>query len=311
MTKNLLKFNRSKAFSLLELSFVLVIISVIFAGISNGSKIIKSLRLKSAQNLTQNSPVNTINGLVLWLEPTLRDSFISTQAKDGSQLTQWNDINPQATAKYYAVASASPGITYKSESEIYSLPTVSFSGLSSSYFTISTSTSASNNSAIVTPYNAFTFFIVAKLDNSYSSSAAIFLNGDNSSGWGYLVSGSSSSGGTRQLNFPGATNNNAASVNATSNAEIISATYQSAAIDENGSSGTLKLFTNGAEETLTTSSAVSVKTPATSTFYIGNNSNNEAWNGYISELIIFNRALNDSERSLVEKYLAQKYNIKI
>lgn len=319
MKKN---FSYSRAFSLLELSFSIVIISIIFIGIASGTKIIKSLRLKSAQNLTQNSPVNTIDGLILWLEPTMPDSFIASQAKDGTQLTSWYDRNPQANNKYYA--NAGTGVTYKEQSEIYSLPSVKFNAASTSVkFNLSTTTSSSGNTRILTPYNAFTFFAVAKLDPAYSGTLALFCNGS-SGGWGYAVSGSAAAGGTRQLYFPGSgtTSVSVTTANATSNPEIISATYANNSLSSSITSvGSVRLFTNGvgsagngddgSSETLTASSSVIVRLPVGTGFFIGSDLNSDMWNGYISELIVFNRALSDGERRSVEKYLAQKYGIKI
>jgi hypothetical protein len=35
------------------------------------------------------------------------------------------------------------------------------------------------------------------------------------------------------------------------------------------------------------------------------------FNGYLSEIIIFDRALNSEERKSIEQYLSRKYSIKI
>ena len=47
-------------------------------------------------------------------------------------------------------------------------------------------------------------------------------------------------------------------------------------------------------------------------FSIGNDGNNGSnFDGNISEIIFYGRNLNDSERLAVEKYLSQKYQIKL
>jgi type II secretory pathway pseudopilin PulG len=65
------------AFSLIELSIVVLIIGILIAGITQGSRLIQQSKIKTAQNQTTNSPVNSIPDLNLWLETTLDGSVIS------------------------------------------------------------------------------------------------------------------------------------------------------------------------------------------------------------------------------------------
>lgn len=82
-----------RAFSLIELSIVILIIGILIAGVTQGGRIVTQMRLASAKSLTISSPVTSISGLTLWLEPTLEESFIDSEAQDGVGLTNWNDIN--------------------------------------------------------------------------------------------------------------------------------------------------------------------------------------------------------------------------
>ncbi len=282
----------------MELSVIIVIIGLLIAGATQGSRIFTKSRLGSAQTLTTGSTVATTRGLVLWLESSMPESFLESETNDGSQLTTWKDINPQATTKYTATTSASAAITYKYSSDIYSIPSVYFNGTSSAVLTLN---DVSGNTPIFTPNNAFSFFIVSKLEEDSASSKTIFSNG-NTSGWGYGLSGSQNSR-NRNILLNGATDDSSTSATSTTKAEIISATY------EGGSSAAVKLFTNGVAESLT-SNNITVPSPATA-FYIGNKSLASPWKGYISEIIIFNRALSTSERSEIEKYLGQKYGISL
>lgn len=294
-------FQIKKAFSLIEMSIALIVIGILIAAIMQGKNMVSNFRLNSAQSLTNSSPVNSIQGLVLWLEPTMPESFLQNQTTENSQITQWNDISSQATNKYYAFASASSGITYKEVSDIYLLPSVYFSGSTSALFELSTKESSLSSTAIATPNNDFTFFIVAQLRAVSSSfvSSTIFLNGNSAAGWGYAVGGSENSG-KRQIKFLGETDNNVLTATSSAKPEIISATYQRG--------GAIKLFTNGVLESLTSSTSVS-KIPS-GNFYIGNSSSANPWQGYISEIIIFDRVLSDANRQLIEQYLGQKYGIK-
>ena len=73
MKKNI---NRFTGFSLIELSIVIIIIGILVAGITQGSRIIKEARLKTAKTLTESSPVASIRDLTLWLDD------IKTHAKN-------------------------------------------------------------------------------------------------------------------------------------------------------------------------------------------------------------------------------------
>jgi prepilin-type N-terminal cleavage/methylation domain-containing protein len=304
------KFRKKlRAFSLIELSVVILIIGILVAGAAGGAKMINVFRLQTAQTLTLSSPVITTKGLVLWLESSMPESFLSAETEDGAQLTRWLDRNPQVSTKLLATTTASSGITLKAKSNIYSLPAVYFNGSSAAAFTLSNGTS---NVVISTPNSAYTFFIVAKLNDDLASNVkTVFANGS-TEGWGYGVSGTQNNR-SRNLIFAGSSDVTSATANATTKPEIISATYAG------GANGSLQLFTNGTgnagsgaagtSETLSSSSATA-KTPVTA-FYIGNKSSAAAWSGEVSEIIIFNRVLSKKERNQIELYLGQKYNIKV
>jgi prepilin-type N-terminal cleavage/methylation domain-containing protein len=303
------RFLRSKkAFSLVELSVVIIIVGIFIAGATQGAKMVNTFRLQSAQTLTLSSPVVSTSGLVLWLEPTMPESFLDLESVEGSQITKWIDRNPQSTVKLSANGSASAGIVYKEQSDIYGLPAVAFSGSSSAVLTLN---NGSSNIPIITPNSAYTLFVVAKLsDDSSSALKTVFSNGD-SSGWGYGVSGSQNNR-SRNLIFSGSSDVTSATANATTRPEVISALYAG------GAGGNLQLFTNGVGNAGTgeagTSESLSASTATaaspTSAFYVGNKLSAAPWTGLISEIIIFNRTLSTKERNSIELYLGQKYNIK-
>ncbi|MBU6338893.1 MAG: prepilin-type N-terminal cleavage/methylation domain-containing protein [Rickettsiales bacterium] len=60
-----MKKNTYKAFSLIELSIVILVIGILFAGVMQGRSLIQKSRLKTAQSLTKSSPVSGIYGLLL------------------------------------------------------------------------------------------------------------------------------------------------------------------------------------------------------------------------------------------------------
>ncbi len=56
------------AFSLIELSIVILIIGTLIAGVTQGSRLVRISKLRTAQNQTSTSPVSSIDGLALWLD---------------------------------------------------------------------------------------------------------------------------------------------------------------------------------------------------------------------------------------------------
>ena len=63
------------AFSLIELSIVILIISILVAGVTQSSRLVRMMRLSSAVQITNSSDVNSINDIVFWLEPTKDFAF--------------------------------------------------------------------------------------------------------------------------------------------------------------------------------------------------------------------------------------------
>ena len=77
------KFMKKKqAFSLIELSIVILIIGILVAGVTQSSRLVNQFRINSLRQLVVNSPVNSIKDLSLWLETTQTESFIESEAVD-------------------------------------------------------------------------------------------------------------------------------------------------------------------------------------------------------------------------------------
>lgn len=300
------KFN-NKAFSLIELSIVIIIIGILIAGVVRGSAIILKAKLNTAKSLTQSSPVAATAGLRLWLETTLDESISALQAVDETNVTVWYDINPQVSNKLFARNDNSI-IQYRFDTGINSLPSLYFPGgtgaASTSFFTLSTSSASTNPTAIATGNNAFTVFLVAKADavgtgvvnNAFYNGTA----GDGGDGWGYLNSESN-----KALSFGATTAVDMSGGVAFSRGEVIS-------IVSTGSAVTL--YTDGVKDATIDASAVTIGS-ATDGFYIGSfdatGSDTDNWVGYISEIIIFDKKLSDANRKDIEIYLGTKYNIAI
>ncbi len=59
-----------KAFSLIELSLVILIIGILIAGVTNGSRMIVAYKNSVAANHTNNSVASGVKGLAFWYETT-------------------------------------------------------------------------------------------------------------------------------------------------------------------------------------------------------------------------------------------------
>ena len=107
---------KSKAFSLIELSIVILIIGILVAGVTSSSRLIRAMKLVSAKQLTQSSPVTSIQDLLAWFEPTKDGVFGAgvsgnyTQVDtpdDGQRIATWNDGNPRLVSGSQIVATQS------------------------------------------------------------------------------------------------------------------------------------------------------------------------------------------------------------
>lgn len=85
MLKSLYEIKKYRAFSLVELSIVILVIGILIAAITKGGKIYNEIKIKAAQSVTSSSRLNSMNDLVLWLETSFFENITTRQ----------NDKNPQ------------------------------------------------------------------------------------------------------------------------------------------------------------------------------------------------------------------------
>lgn len=282
-----------KAFSLIELSIVMLIIGIIIAGVTSGSVLVKKMRLETAKQLTKDSPAHSIPELSLWYESTLDESFIDSQIEDDAYVTTWHDINSQTNNKNDATrATADNSITYQS-SAVNHLPALFFNGTASVNAFLSANVLPTDGGQFVI------FLVIQSTDPNSANVRSVFMNGNSgTNGYGYFKISS----GNRAVLFAGIALNDTVSANSTANPEIIKI------IADN--SAPVAMYVNGVVQTLN-APVVSFNSPISPALYIGNSSalGTEPWQGYIAEIIAYERNLKPQEITDIENYLSRKYQI--
>jgi prepilin-type N-terminal cleavage/methylation domain-containing protein len=289
-------------FSLIELSIVILVIGILVIGITKGSRIIQEAKIKSARSLTLSSPIVSTAELVLWLDTTSSESF-NNLPSDGDVINSWNDIKKQSPA----IVTVSDAPTYL-KNGIGGLPVLSFNG-SSNYISVDSIANSIKNS------NELSLFVVANSLNN-SSGAAVYSNilvSMHTSGNGNVlrlgvVPGQSTNGGRIYFNNGTLADNQSYST--------VGGFYNSPHIftfvENKFSAG--QIFADGTLISLQAAlSNQNYTTGNPAKFSIGQEhdaSPSDFFQGYIGEVVVFNRAVKASERSAIESYLKAKWSIK-
>ena len=306
-----LKSKRKIAFSLIELSVVILIIGVLVLGVTQGSRMMKEAKLKSARSLTTSSPVVSIENLAMWLDSTAERSLNDAERVDGGTISNWYNVNPQSSDN--KINNVTQTTTAKKPlyvvNGIGGLPSIRFDG--DDYLSI-----ASNSTVdLPTSNNPRTLFVV--FGNAH------LVPG----GWNFLLHYGTEEIMNQTFDF-GACSTSALHTWATEykttkslcdkKPYIVSITYKglSNTTLSNGFSfyinGTSYANDNANARTSGTegSSATLTLNTTSNDLYIGSRMNGaDPFKGDIGEIIMYDKRLNETERVSVENYLKQKWGI--
>ena len=302
-----------KAFSLIELSIVILIIGILVAGVTSSSRLIRAMKLISAKQLTQSSPVLTIPDLLAWFEPTKEGIFGSGSAgtytplanpENGQRIATWMDGNPRLVSGSQIVATQS-SLTNQPlyvENGMNGLPSLNF--VDDDFLQYDDNIGGSIGATlfmVFKPHDYLTFrqtFMGGGISFSNSNpdgSKCLTLIHVNNTTW-----------------YGGWTSTNNISTYNTASPSICRFLYRS---------GSFQTFTNGVSDTpqnigsAQPLSRVDINPPNYTKDTIGSNARavdyQYNFHGYIGEIIVYGRGLKNDEAIDVEKYLSKKWGVKL
>lgn len=288
------KFN--KAFSLIEISIVILIVGILISGVSLGVDLYQDFKVTTAKSLTQNSRVSRINGLVLWLESSQKSSFEPNNITNGTAITKWKNIapnlNPNDRARFDAVKTdiSVSGPIYR-ENAINSLAGLEFVNSENRCLQVASGFDGDGKYSSV--------FFVFKASNNWSNSLEyrMISRWPNGSAF-YEIR----NGGTPFSNNAGW---ETFSYNSQSLSPVKNKLYNFNLIIDRSSN--IKFYLN--KKSLGTIANSWTGTYSASDLYVGCKGGNGALfpDASYLELIIYDRALSENERIDVENYLTQKW----
>jgi prepilin-type N-terminal cleavage/methylation domain-containing protein len=303
--------HKKNAFTIIEISIVILIIGILIAGISNGLDLYQDYRFTSARQLTNNSIVGRINGLTLWFETTSEKSFENAHPLGNEPIAKWKNLNYQTSNSVHVFQSDSQFQPKYLDNAINNLPALNFNdGIkylisdpinyaeisdieNMTLFFVTRSMGTFNNN------NPSAFFTFAEKDLNgteiFRNQLYLFHQNKILFQYGDLCGASVSfiyntCRATVSLLNPKHPNNN-----------FIVTAVKSQSVG--------KIYINTLIDT--TNSLHSDKYPQTNIknpIYIGGNTTRSALN-YTGELIMFNRTLTDKEIEGVHNYLRSKWKI--
>ena len=289
------KKSKNTAFSIVEISVVILIISLLLAGILNGTSLIGDASVATAQKLTTNADVNNMESLTLWLETSFTSSLEAQgnkKVENDIKINKWKDNSPlkSPTKRFDFTQTASANQPTYKEDVIDGLPML--------YFTTANNLEFSNpqnqnlSLADLMQNNQATIFIVCMFDKS--ASGAKLINFNNVVDFGYNAN---------KIEMKFDSNNLIESVDS-----LKQETLQMISAIKN--IGKIEFYLNGNLRSNISSSATIVDTNFSSNFSSTNKITVGGFKGWLGEILVFNTALATKERQQVEQYLTKKWKIK-
>jgi hypothetical protein len=259
------------------------------------------MKLTSAKTQTQSAPVASIKDLTLWLDSVSDNAITSVtnefNPENNDPISSWNDINPNVITKINATQSSATLRPLYSTNAMNGLPAIKFDGSDDNF---SVENICTQN---------FTVFAVTKTSvpgiDSEGYLGQIILWGDRIINSFDGVPLSIGGGFAKTFNGnPDSTLTGTISVS-DNKPHLLVAT-------RNMSNGARAIYVDGTSDGADLGGAAGLVLNDAQTLLIGGNTIDSVYlDGYISEIIVFDRVLKTEERKSVENYLGKKWGIKI
>lgn len=271
------------AFSLIEVSAVILIIGILIAGVIGASVLVKKFKIAAAQSLTKSSPIAGITENTLWLESSLESSFKDTESSNGDYVTTWYD--QKSYPNKASIVAVGTGPTYSNT--INYIHAVKFNGSNTNYLQVSDARFLNN-----------TDYTIMVLEKRQSATAGYFI-GDSSvpTANQTLLLGYSADAAISHSQGTG--NDYTSNISTYSSSSDTPRVFTFVSDSTNGK----KTYINGI---LAAQSSDTTKLNNITTLAIG-----KGYTGEIGEIAIFTRALKAEERKAAEDYLGKKYSTKV
>jgi len=280
---------KKRGFSLLELSIVLLVIAVIIGMITQSSDVLQTARLSTARSITKSSVVNDIPGLILWLDATSEDAF-DTAMDDGTTVANWNDINPNPNnvTPYIATQGTVANRPTYRKAILNDLPGLDFDGV--------------NDNFVISNFKAnsyMTLFVVGNFSPVGGKTAFIEHSVSMASNDGFYFYGFG--------NKVGGVSRNGTVINGTFDLNWFKGYITSIGVLRyDGTNISYKRNSNS----FTNSAGSIPNTSVTTNLYIGSEAGSILFSdGAFGEIIMFDRALSDTEVNDIVTYLTKKWQI--
>ncbi len=277
-----------KAFSAFEISIVLSIVALLVAATIQANNLATKGRIASVKSLTENSVVNSMDGLVGWWETSLPSSFGSLEWQDGDSIAVWYDRSRENLVKNNATQPTSAN-----QPKIYSnvfnkvIPALRFDG-SNDYFNF-------DGSGLIR--SGYSIFIVEQRRSN--KNANYIIAGSGNGFYTNLHIGYRSNAQFTQAHFGEDLN-----ITVPGYSSPIPAIHNLCFDNSNGKQYYRNKFTSP--------TAIHAGINTISQFpnsRIGAYDLSYFFNGDLAEIIIFKRKLIKGERMAVMRYLSKKYDI--
>lgn len=281
----------NKAFSLVEISVVILIIGILISGIATGLDLYYDTKINTARSLTKNSPVQRIDGLLTWIETTSPESFVTTP-NNNDQIGFIKDLSFKFDKMNFIQTNSDNKPTYN-QNGINNLPTLYFDGANDFMLSENSYTSSIFSNSQVTIFTVIKYL-------GANNITAVFLKHELAP----YRTGLEINGGKIRFDFPKDSGNALIGINSIfNNNSIVTAIANKIS---------QRIFINSAlQASVANTNSINLSSSSLP-IYLGRNHLNQFYTKFnFGELIIYDRALTDKELDSVTKYLSQKWAIKI